>query len=642
MRSNALRLAYRPVSRSAPLALLLLAACIADMDDEPDPSTAADPAPPDPEAGGELALGGPAGALARVDVCATGSAYRTITAGLAAVAPGGLVSVCPGVYRERLTIDRKPVSIVAAQNASNTILDGGGGGTAVRIVGTAGAGVVLQGLTIRNGATAIEGGAVRCEQSVVKLIASVVSGSRGDRGGGGLYATACTLTVSKTRFQGNQGGPRGGGALLVKSAGEVADSVFVSNQATQGGGIGLVEGSVALRRNQLGSNKAGLNGGAVYSDSNSLIESNVITSNDAGWTGGGLYISMHAPVIRRNDVRRNHSVNDGGGIYTHISQVVLTDNVFAENRSDDDGGGIRLFESTGRLERNRVERNTAADSGAGIRISHEQAVLIDNVIVGNVAGGIGGGIDMDNDASIVRGGSITGNRASAGGGISGGLFPWLGATIENVRIADNVAHQGGGLYLFDNYQALAVRRVVFSGNLADLGGAVYATTTNVTISNSTFTGNVAYQSGGALHVAPADAWPGPCPCPPATWMATVRFSVIHGNRAPAGAAVWTGVGSFTAVEGSILSGNDGMTATVVGDAPPRWRYNDSFPAAFAGMLDPSGADGNLAVDPRYVAPAAGNFRLAAGSPCIDAADPAIRDRNGSRADMGAYGGPEAP
>jgi hypothetical protein len=52
--------------------------------------------------------------------------------------------------------------------------------------------------------------------------------------------------------------------------------------------------------------------------------------------------------------------------------------------------------------------------------------------------------------------------------------------------------------------------------------------------------------------------------------------------------------------------------------------------------DPIGVDGNVAADPLLN----GALIPQAGSPAIDGGDPAELDRDGTRADMGAYGGPD--
>lgn len=74
------------------------------------------------------------------------------------------------------------------------------------------------------------------------------------------------------------------------------------------------------------------------------------------------------------------------------------------------------------------------------------------------------------------------------------------------------------------------------------------------------------------------------------------------------------------------------------------RYNDFFGNSFnyTGSYTAPGA-GDLAVDPKYRNASAGDFRLAAGSVCIDGGDPTdpVGDEpspNGNRIDLGAYGG----
>ncbi|RME49773.1 MAG: hypothetical protein D6795_11205, partial [Deltaproteobacteria bacterium] len=66
--------------------------------------------------------------------------------------------------------------------------------------------------------------------------------------------------------------------------------------------------------------------------------------------------------------------------------------------------------------------------------------------------------------------------------------------------------------------------------------------------------------------------------------------------------------------------------------------------AFTGLPDPTGTDGNISVDPRFVDttgddPLAWDLHLSSDSPLIDAGDPALLDPDGSRSDIGAYGGP---
>jgi hypothetical protein len=271
-------------------------------------------------------------------------------------------------------------------------------------------------------------------------------------------------------------------------------------------------------------------------------------------------------------------------------------------------------------------------------------VFIDNEIVDNEALGAGGGIELDNDSSVVRGGLIARNRSSIGGGIHIMLWPWRDGVIEDVEIRDNHAWRGGGMYLEDNYQPVTVRRVRIAGNEAGQGAGVYTRGTPLLMSNAVITGNYAHDVGGGFYVDPSASYPWEdedSPPPPIDPPAVVAFSVVHANPADAAEAAWIGAPnlSFTT---SIFSGHAGNAVTVAPGAAPSWRYNDTYPASFAGMADPTGSAGNLASDPMFADPAMPDFHLQAGSACIDAGDPAVTDKDGSRADLGAYGGPDAP
>jgi hypothetical protein len=243
---------------------------------------------------------------------------------------------------------------------------------------------------------------------------------------------------------------------------------------------------------------------------------------------------------------------------------------------------------------------------------------------------------MDNDASTVIGGTVSGNTASGGGAFYIDLAPWTGAHLHGVVIAGNHAWIGGGLMITGNFMPIDLANLTIVDNdAANIGGGMLVQGSEYHLVHSLVARNVA-KSGGAIYHNVADPYTDPCPCPMTTTVGTVEFSVLVGNRLTngSGAQIYAATDGLT-VENSIISGHTGTA--VVATAPVTFRYSDVSPGTFSGMASPVGANGNLAVDPGFVDAAHDNYHLAAGSPAIDAADPALTDGNGSRADMGLYG-----
>lgn len=90
---------------------------------------------------------------------ATGATWRVpgpglpdVASALRRAATGDEIVLAPGIYRERLTIERG-VTLVAADPAQPPVLDGGGQGTVVRIKAP---GARIQGITIRNSGADVE------------------------------------------------------------------------------------------------------------------------------------------------------------------------------------------------------------------------------------------------------------------------------------------------------------------------------------------------------------------------------------------------------------------------------------------------------------------------------------------------------
>lgn len=561
----------------------------------------------------------------------------SIQAAINAAPAGAVLDICAGTYNERLVISGKSLTLRGTSGAASTIVDAGAAGRALDVSNTPSPGVTVRGLTLRNGRSAGPGGGIRCTSSKLTVNTSVIRDSRG-AGGGGLYATGCALSVTGTRFENNNGGSgMGGGAWVASSSGVIATSKFLSNRGELGGGVAVVEGTMVLRDSEIRGNIGAVRGGGLYHSSNAAVLRTKILGNTSNWIGGGVYVFQHAATISLSTISGNSSVNDGGGIYVHQGKVKLLDNTITLNVSQDDGGGLRIFESESRLERNLIEDNDAADGGGGVRLSHLKSVLIDNVVRNNNSGNIGGGIELDNDSSSVRGGLVSGNLSGSGGGIAITKAPFNGCIVEDVDIIDNDATVGGGLYVADNYVPITMRLLTIEGNQATRGAGLSIQATNFTLDHAVFDGNTASSEGGAIaHAAGSSC--SILPCPPANPVGNIDFIVAYGNGAPSGGFLWTNRTGLS-IENSIIEANTGSGVDLdAGIAAPTWRFNDLRPRSFDDMTDPTGSNGNISADPLFVSPSTGDFALGAGSPARDAGDPVLTDSDGTRADMGRFGG----
>ncbi len=123
---------------------------------------------------------------------------------------------------------------------------------------------------------------------------------------------------------------------------------------------------------------------------------------------------------------------------------------------------------------------------------------------GEAALGNGGGIRISDSYTRITNCTFTGNQATRGGGvfISGGA-----PVITDTTFAGNTADLGGGIY--NEESRLSVSDCIFSTNQARSGGALLnkarseegvnvLQSATPTITKSTFSGNVATESGGAM------------------------------------------------------------------------------------------------------------------------------------------------
>lgn len=574
-------------------------------------------------------------AATTVKVCPDGTgAYTTIQSAVNAVDTGSTLRLCEATFSENVTISGKTLYLRSIGDGEDTILDGGGRGPVVQISGAAN--VTLFDLTLQNGNGAGGGGGVRCEGSTLTLDSSLVQGNSGTRGGG-VFSNTCSLLIKYSEISGNIATMRGGGIAAENSSGLIRDSVISGNESVEGGGMYLWGGTLTVKLNDITDNEAsttdetlygpGGGGGGLFVYGSIPIKDNLIDANSSGYNGGGLYVYQGSADIEGNTITNNVAGRDGAGIYTNYNSSAIYGNDVSYNEATDDGGGIRVYVGYATLQDNVVTYNTAGDDGGGIKVSHAHSEILDNTVTGNVAADGGGGIELDNDTSVVDGNTISSNKAGNGGGLHAEI-PEGALTITNNTIHSNTATEVGG--------GLSIESAPYGGTLSGLdlyknkgpyGGGLYALDASFDLSNSLIDSNSASTSGGGLYLDGTSGDLG-------------NLTLFNNSSLGGSGLVLVDTGT-THVYNTILNGNDRSAAvTVSGAGALTWTYNDVFDhtSNYSGMTDPTGTNGNLAVNPKFTDTATRDFTLKSTSACIDAGDPAVSDEDGTRSDMGALGG----
>ncbi|MGA1863677.1 MAG: right-handed parallel beta-helix repeat-containing protein [bacterium] len=205
----------------------------------------------------------------------------------------------------------------------------------------------------------------------------------------------------------------------------------------------------------------------------------------------------------------------------------------------------------------------------------------------------GGGIYCEGTSPGITYCIITDNSATLayinGGG--GGIYCNKSSpSISHCAITNNSAWDGGGIYCTD-FSFPIIKHCVFNGNLSEnTGGAIFCNESFPCITNCTVTGNFTEGAGGAMFCT--------------------------GSSSPY-------------IVNCIFRGN-GTEIYIEDYCNPRFSYCN-IQGGYTGV-------GNIDAVPGFVDPANGDFRLGSGSLCIDAGHPRMSDGNGSRSDMGEYGG----
>ncbi len=225
---------------------------------------------------------------------------------------------------------------------------------------------------------------------------------------------------------------------------------------------------------------------------------------------------------------------------------------------------------------------------------------------------------LENSEITLTGFTIIGGNAIVGGGIE---CDHSSATLSHLKIVDNEAASGGGIYGL-GCDDISIDHVTIMNNRADLGGGIYFYQTDATISLTVVAGNNADRTGGGLYFHHSN-------------VALDRLTVTQNESEGVAGVLQTS--DELDILNSIVWDHEGPEMVVIDRGELRVDYSD-----IEGGRDGITGDNidygehNIDEDPLFANPDEGYYQLTEDSPCIDAGDPdSDPDPDGSRADMGA-------
>ena len=355
------------------------------------------------------------------------------------------------------------------------------------------------------------------------------SGDDPGDGGGAIYDQGDgSLTVTGSQFFRNEAAGEGGGGGAILSVGGslfVTDSTFNQNFSVGDGaalhvdtGVAAIDGTRFVR-NMAGEEDSGDGcGGAIYNDADALVSvtGGAIVLNFAALEGGGVWNSDTGEVrlsdlsLTRNRAAGDDADQGGGGVYNE--NLLRLDDVFVSGNSalgeSGSGGGVLSKSGVVLVNDSNFNANAAARAGGGIELVDGDLRFTDSFLRNNFVGsggtanpGNGAGYHATGQAlAIFSGGGVFRNVADNEGG---GLWNQDDARLvltDGVRVRDNIAAVGGGVYNNSGRFDLRDGSRLFNNEArgGDGGGLFNAGDGNAYLDDSRVTGNSADGTGGGV------------------------------------------------------------------------------------------------------------------------------------------------
>ena len=314
-----------------------------------------------------------------------------------------------------------------------------------------------------------------------------------------IFFAGGTYTFEGCAFEGNTNSQSEGGILRTHDAKVVIDNcVFKNNTSFKGGIIRKQGGNDVIVTNTLfEENKAGVQkdgdakGGVIYAVEGwkTLSFTGCTFKNNVAIHNGGVFCVS----ANDNQQERNFLVEDcvfegnRSGVFEGFARE---SGVYANNYWKDGNGGVIYF-----------DKQHPADW-----IDKSVYTIKNSSFKQNVSGGFGGAIAVNNAklTLVIDGCIFEDNKSLTTGGGALYIKNITGkSTVKNSKFLNNTAATGTGTRAGVNDTAAGGYKDDYvSGVYYANGGAIlFAGTSNIEVDNCVFSGNAAYQNGGALRIS---------------------------------------------------------------------------------------------------------------------------------------------
>jgi hypothetical protein len=217
---------------------------------------------------------------------------------------------------------------------------------------------------------------------------------------------------------------------------------------------------------------------AVESSGNLTLQNVNLKGGNSDYYQGGGILNFGTLTIQSSTISGNAASSGGGITNTYYGSLTIENSTISGNTAQYTGGGVANYCcGTLSIENSTISKNSADVWGGGV-FSFGPLSIGNSTISGNKAG-YGAGVANGGSAAIENS-TISKNSANSYG-YGGGVFNFSfygnsNLTITNSTISGNNADRGGGVsnvsFFYENHSSLIIKNSLISGNKASQGAEI--------------------------------------------------------------------------------------------------------------------------------------------------------------------------